>query len=103
MRGVGKPHGGDAAVAPRLLPDPAARIKPVSAFIQVLGEFAFGVVSAAAILEDHYITVANIEFGDLGPSLGGVVCRREVPEAGHVATVRGAFQDDWKSARNSMP
>src|SRR5882724_5603133 len=100
VSGVGEAHGCDEPVTPRLLSDPAAGIEAVGAFIQILREFAFGVVPAPAILEDHYITVAHVELGNLGPCLRGMVCRGEVPEAGYVAAVRGAFHDDRKSARN---
>ncbi len=59
MRGVGQAHGADAAVVPRLFDDPGAGVVAVRPFVDVLGERAFGLVTPAAILVQHSVSVPH--------------------------------------------
>ncbi|MNL42551.1 hypothetical protein D3C87_1650120 [compost metagenome] len=51
---VRQTHAANPAVAPGLLDDPGERVEAVLAFSGVLGEYPFGGVTPATVLEDRY-------------------------------------------------
>ena len=70
MRRIGKAHGSDLPVAPRLLDDPGTGVVTVRPLGQILRKDAFRIVAPAAILKDHHETGPDEMHRDFGPRQG---------------------------------
>ena len=64
--GIGQPEGADAAVAPRLAPEPSERVATVLGLAQVFCETAGRTIAAAAVLISDGVAVPDEISGDLG-------------------------------------
>ena len=71
--GVGEAKGGDLAVAPGLFSQPLDGVVAVPAFVHVLGEAAFGIVTATAVLDDGDVAVVGEEGGFFEAGSGRLV------------------------------